>query len=166
LQVPGKYQFRNELWNRIILTGFIAGTLDATAAIIQFYIKTGKSPVIIFVYIASAVFGKDAFSMSQFIAFAGLLFHYLIATIFSAFYFLIYPKIKFLQKNKTVDAIIYGIFVWMVMNLIVVPLSHVQASPFNFVNALVAAVILILCIGVPVSFIAFSFYKNRPDIGK
>ena len=166
MQGSDKYQFRNEIWNRILLTGFIAGTLDATAAIIQFYIKTGKSPVIIFIYIASAVFGKEAFSMSPFIAFAGLLFHYLIATIFSAFYFLIYPKIKLLQKNKIVDAIIYGIFVWLVMNLIVVPLSHVQASPFDLLSALLAAVILIICIGVPVSFIAFSFYKNKPGTSR
>ncbi len=79
MQIHDKNNFRNKIWNRILLTGFIAGTLDATAAILQFYIKTGKSPVIIFIYIASAVFGKDAFSMSQFIAFAGLLFHYLIA---------------------------------------------------------------------------------------
>jgi hypothetical protein len=166
LQGSGKYQFRNELWNRIILTGFIAGTLDATAAIIQFYIRTGKSPVIIFIYIASGVFGKDAFSMSQFIAFAGLIFHYLIATIFSAFYFLIYPKIKFLRKNKIFDAIIYGIFVWIVMNLIVVPLSRAQTFSFIFINVLVAAVILILCIGIPVSFITSSFYKDKPDAGK
>ncbi|MDQ2862402.1 MAG: DUF1440 domain-containing protein [Bacteroidota bacterium] len=152
------------LWNRILLTGFIAGTLDATAAIIQFYIKTGKSPVFVFIYVASAVFGKDAYSMNHFIAFAGLLFHYLIATIFSAFYFLIYPKIKFLYSNKVSSAVFYGIFVWLVMNLAVVPLSRTQVFPFNLLNAVIALIILIVCIGMPVSFIASSFYRDRSNI--
>ncbi len=131
------------------------------AASIQFYLKTGKGPVIVFIYIASGVFGKEAFSMSQYIAFAGLLFHYLIAISFTTFYFLIYPKIKWLHRNKILDAVIYGIFVWFIMNRVVVPLSKAQSFPFNIQKALIAASILIVCIGVPVSFIASSFYKNR-----
>ena len=161
MQIPHKNNSAYSLWNRILLTGLIAGTLDATAASIQVYLKTGKGPVIIFVYIASGVFGKEAFSMSQYIAFVGLLFHYLIAISFTAFYFLIYPKIKWLHWNKILNAVIYGIFVWFVMNRVVVPLSKAQSFPFDIQKALVAAGILIVCIGVPVSFIASSFFKNR-----
>lgn len=152
------------MWNRILLTGFIAGTLDATAAIIKFYIKTGKSPVFVFIYVASAVFGKEVYTMGHFIAFAGLLFHYLVAIIFSACYFLLYPKLKFFHSNKIFNAIIYGIFVWLVMNLVVVPLTRVQVFPFNLLNALVETLILIVCIGMPISFITSSFYKNKKSI--
>lgn len=156
----GKYS-PNYLFNRILLAGFIAGTLDAAAAIINFYITTGKSPVIVFVYIASGVFGKEAFSMSPFIAFAGLLFHYIIAAIFSALYFLIFPKVTFLQGHNIFSAIIYGVFVWLVMNMAVIPLSRAQHFPFDLGNALIAAFILIVCIGMPLSIMASSFYKNR-----
>ncbi len=156
----------NSIFNRILLTGFIAGTLDASAASIQYYVATGKSPVLIFIYIVSAVFGKAAYSASQFIAIVGLLFHYLIAIIFSAFYFFVFPRLKFLHRNKIVDAIIYGIFVWAVMNLIVVRLSKLPPPHFHLANSLVGGAILILCIGMPISFIAFSFYKNRNTIRK
>jgi hypothetical protein len=154
------------VFNRILLAGFIAGTLDATAAIIQFYIKTGRSPVTIFIYIASGVFGKAAYGMSEFIALAGLLFHYVIAIIFSAFYFLLYPKIKLLRWNKIISIIIYGIFVWLVMNLVIVPLSLVKKLPFNLWNAIIGVVILILCIGVPIVTMASSFYKTRKNIAQ
>ncbi|MDQ6902243.1 MAG: hypothetical protein M3139_04410 [Bacteroidota bacterium] len=156
----------NSIFNRILLTGFIAGTLDAAAAIISFYVATGKSPVLIFIYIASAVFGKAAYSATQLIAIVGLLFHYLTAIIFSAFYFFIFPKLKFLHLNKIVAAIIYGIFVWLVMNLMVLPLSKVPPLHFHLANVLLAVGILIVCIGMPVSFIAFSFYKNQNTIKK
>jgi len=163
LEIAGKNS-GNYLFNRILLAGFIAGTLDAAAAIIDFYIKTGKSPAIVFIYIASAVFGKEAYSMSQFIALVGLLFHYLIAIIFSACYFLIYPKIKLLHWNNMINAIIYGIFVWIIMNMLVVPLTNAKHFPFNLWNALLAVFILIICIGTPITLMASSFYKNRSVI--
>jgi uncharacterized membrane protein YagU involved in acid resistance len=160
LQTSAK-NYSGELFKTILLTGLLAGTLDALAAIINFYVSTGKNPIIVFVYIASGIFGKQAYSYGQSIALAGLFFHYCFAIIFSAFYFLMYPKLKFLQWNKINSAIIYGIFVWCVMNLIVVPWSKTPPLPFKIMHALSAVVILIVCIGIPVSFIASSFYNKR-----
>ena len=99
--------------------------------------------------------------MGQFIAVIGLLFHYLIANIFSAFYFLIYPKIKFLHWNKVTNAIIYGIFVWLVMNLLVVPLSRAQHFPFNIRNAILEVFILIICVGIPITIMASYFIAGK-----
>lgn len=148
------------LFQRILLAGVVAGTLDAAAAIIDYYVETGKNPVIIFVFIASGVFGKGAFQGSQSIAIFGVLFHFLIAIIFSAFYFWIYPKIKFLHLNRLTNAVLYGIFVWLVMNLLVVPLTITHAWTFHIMKALLAALILMVCIGMPISFMATSFYKK------
>src|SRR5664279_2245551 len=119
------------LFQKILLAGFVAGTLDALAAIINYYITTGKNPVIVFVFIASGILDKAAYSMPQSIAIVGLLLHFIIATIFSAFYFLVYPRVQFLRANKFVSAFLYGIFVWLVMNLVVVPLSLTPALPFH-----------------------------------
>jgi uncharacterized membrane protein YagU involved in acid resistance len=150
-----------KLFKTVLLTGLLAGTLDALAAIINFYVATGKNPTIIFIYIASGVVGKQAYSYGQSIAFLGLLFHYCFAIIFSAFYFLMYPKLKFLHWNKINSAILYGIFVWIVMNLAVVPLTITHTLTFHIMKALLAVAILIICIGIPISFIASSFYNKR-----
>jgi hypothetical protein len=151
----------NKLFQRILLAGIIAGALDAAAAIIDYYIKTGKNPVIIFVYIASGVFGKQVFGGSQSIAIFGVLFHFLIAILFSAFYFWIYPGIKFLHKNKLTSAVIYGIFIWLVMNLLVVPLSITHTWTFHITDVLKAMLILIVCVGMPVTFMASSYYRKK-----
>jgi hypothetical protein len=148
----------------ILIAGLIAGTLDAAAATIKYYINTGNGPVRIFVFIASGIFGNEAYEGSQSIAIFGLIFHYLTAIIFSAFYFLIYPKIEFLHNNKLFSAFLYGIFVWLIMNLIVVPLSNTPALTFHITDALIAAFILIICIGIPVCFMAASFYKKNISV--
>ena len=89
----------------------------------------------------------------------GLFFHYLIAVSFTLFYFIIYPGLRFLQQSVILSAIIYGLFVWAVTNMIVLPLSAIQADVLP-VNPQIAraAFILIICIGLPVAYFARRFY--------
>jgi hypothetical protein len=150
------------LFLTILLAGVIAGALDAAAAIIDFYVATGKGPARIFVYIASGVFGKQNDLSTQSMVIFGVLFHFMVAIIFSAFYFWIYPLAQFLRSNKVISAVLYGIFVWLVMNLLVVPLSITHTWTFKLINVLKAAIILIVCVGVPISFMAASFYRKIP----
>ncbi|RYU94622.1 hypothetical protein [Emticicia agri] len=142
----------------ILLTGFIAGSLDLTGAIISSTILNRKFPSKIFHYIASGVFGKEAFSGGNSMILWGLLFHYIIAYAFTFFYFLIYPKIGFLHINRIASGIFYGAFVWVIMNRIVVPLSNVTQGPFNITQAIVGMVVLMLMIGLPIAFNAHKYY--------
>ncbi|MEP6948412.1 MAG: hypothetical protein ABI863_04030 [Ginsengibacter sp.] len=160
MQTSSKTYSGTSLFRTILLAGVIAGALDATAAIIDFYVATGNGPARIFVYIASGAFGKQEHLTPQSMIIFGVLFHFLIAIIFSAFYFWIYPVIQFLHKNKLLSAVLYGIFVWLVMNLLVVPLTITHIWTFQLVKVLKAALILIVCIGIPISFMATSLYKK------
>ena len=144
----------------IIKAGLIAGTLDILAANIYVYIKSGKPAVTgIFHYIAGGLFGKDRSLSDGVMTAAGLILHYLIAFIWTIFFFWIYPKVKVMSANRVVTAVVYGLVVWFVMNRIVVPLTNLPTRPFNLTNALINMCILILCIGVPVTFIASRYYK-------
>jgi hypothetical protein len=139
----------------------LAGTLDILAAFVFVFIKTGKPHIFdILKFIASGVFGKAASTGGAAVILAGLLFHFFIATLFTVFFFWIFPKIKISSKNKLVTGIIYGVFVWSIMNLIVVPLSNVAPRPFSLTNALINIGILMICIGIPLSFLADSYYKK------
>ncbi|MEO8765148.1 MAG: hypothetical protein ABI416_12710 [Ginsengibacter sp.] len=102
--MAAKYYSNILLFRNIFFAGVLAGTLDAAAAISNYHIDTGKKPVIIFEYIASGIFGKQAYSGAQSYAISGLIFHYLFAVIFAAFYFWIYPKIKLFQKSRLAGA--------------------------------------------------------------
>ena len=144
----------------ILATGLLAGSLDGLAAIIQYSINGGKNPANIFKFIASGVFGKEAFAGGNTMVLYGVLFHFLIAMLFTAFFFWIFPKIKWLGENKVLSGILYGIFIWAVMNLLVVPLSKTRPIPFDAGKALVAALILITCVGLPLSLIANNYYRK------
>jgi len=145
----------------IFYAGIITATLDILAAVLFFILDTGKNPVIVFDYIASGVFGKAALSGSASMAVWGLLFHYIIAFGFTVFFFIIYPKIKLLQYNKWVTSVFYGLFVWLIMNMVVLPLSNTPLSTFNLLKAIRAIAILIACIGLPLSIIAGKYYSAK-----
>jgi hypothetical protein len=149
----------------ILLATLIAGTLDITAATVTFMLNGGKDPIRIFYYIASGVFGRDiAYGSGKWMAVAGLLFHYLIAFLFSLFMFFVYPWIKSVLKNKILIGVLYGIFVWTVMNKLIVPLSNTPtpANPPAIKQQLIQCLILIFCIGIPITWIVDRYYTKRP----
>src|SRR5687768_11976817 len=122
----------------ILFTGLLAGLLDGLAAIIQYTLNGGKNPASVFKYIASGIFGREAFSKGDSMVIWGVLFHLLIALLFTAFYFLIYPRIKWLGENKVLAGILYGIFVWAVMTQLVVPVSEIRQPAFDLKKAVIA----------------------------
>ena len=145
----------------VLLATLIAGTLDITAAVIQVSIK-GVEPIKIGYYIASGVFGKEvAYGSGQWMALVGLFFHYVIAFIWSVFMFLVYPRVKKILKNKVLIGVLYGIFVWAIMNLVVVPFSNTPKSPLKLQGAIIACLILIFCIGIPICLIVDRYYSKR-----
>ena len=155
-------QAKNNLLPTILWAGLAVGYLDITAAIFDFMFRNQRtSPVVVFKYIASAVFGKErAFSEPSMTGF-GILFHFLIAYSFTVFFFLLYPRWSFLSKNKLVTGVLYGVFVWSMMNLVVVPLSSISRYPVPDARVIVQMLILIAAVGIPLSFIAHWFYRRR-----
>ncbi len=144
----------------ILLTGLLVGTLDAAAAVIQFIIPTWRNPVRIFEYIASGVFGTNAFSGGPVMAVIGLLFHYFIATAWTSLFFTLYPRIRWLAKNTVAGGLVYGVFMWLMMNLVILPLSNVPHFPIRVSGAVIGMAILMLVVGLPVSFMANRYYSK------
>jgi hypothetical protein len=152
----------NKTFPQILRAGLLVGTLDIAAAMLYFFISTGNKDVLIVVkYIASGVFGKTAFSGGAEMIAAGFLFHYLIALSFTAFFFWIYPHIKTFAGYMLLSGIAYGLFVWAVMNLVIVPLSRIGHRPFKLVDAVINLLILIVCMGIPLSIMANNFYRRK-----
>jgi hypothetical protein len=145
----------------ITLTGLLVGTIDAILAILHFIlIAGGKHPGTIFKYIASAVYGRSAFAGGAGMIGMGVLFHYCIAFAFTLLFFLLYPRLPFLSRNRWVTAILYALVVWSIMNLIVVPNTHAPKQPFHLSGAVIEAAILVFSVGLPVSFMAYKYYKK------
>ena len=156
---PTTNKYNNPL-QTILFAGLTAGLLDGAAAVINYLISTnGKNPVKIFNFIASGVFGKKALTGGWAMAGWGLLFHFIIACLFAGFFYFLYQRIKFLSKDIILTGIVYGIFVWLVMNIAVLPLSNTPPLPFVVSKAIIAVLILILCVGIPIAFVV---HKSFP----
>ncbi|MFB3389683.1 DUF1440 domain-containing protein [Flavobacterium sp. LAR06] len=145
----------------IFLSGLIAGTLDMLAAITVYaFILQKTTAIIILQSIASGIFKKDAYSGGSQMALYGLLLHYFIALTFAWFYFAIYPYFTFIKKNTLLSGILYGIFVWIIMNLVVLPtVFPVLPEKHLDFHLIISIMILICCIGIPIAFITKKHYS-------
>lgn len=146
----------------ILMAAFVAGSLDAIAAIVIYGPILGKASIgQIFRGIASGAFGKAAIEGGRTMAVNGILFHYFIALCFAAFYFLIYPLIKMLKAQKLSAGVLYGLFVWGIMNLVVLPLSKIPFRGFQAWPVIKSALILIIMVGIPISLIISAHYNIK-----
>jgi len=145
----------------IFLSGLIAGTLDMLAALIVYAVILQKTTAIkILQSIASGIFKKEAYSGGSQMALYGLLLHYFIALTFAWFYFTIYPYFTFLKKNTLLSGILFGVFVWIIMNLVVLPTVFPVLPEKHLDFPLILSIlILIFCIGIPIAFITKKHYS-------
>ena len=152
----------SSLLRSIAITGIIIGALDAIAGIIHTAIFTKVGPLAMFRYIASGVFGESAFAGGIPMAVLGVFFHFSIASGWTALLYLIYPKLGFVRFNKIPSGIGYGMFIWLMMNLIIVPLSHAPNDPITFkVSTLVMFLIHIFVIGVPMMYLTGNYFSKN-----
>lgn len=148
----------------IVLVGFISGTLDGLAAAIMYYVQTGNDPLNVFRFIASGIFGAAAFSEGVPMALWGIAFHYIIAFGWTILFFRLARRFLFLARSWIISGMMYGIFVWLIMNLVVVPLSlaPMKAGPKEWTAILKGVLILMVCIGLPISYSARKYFQANP----
>jgi hypothetical protein len=144
----------------LLLAALIAGTLDALGAIISYTLHGGRQPARIFRFIASGVFGRQATSGGTDMVVYGVLFHYFIAFCFTCAFFIGYPRLPFLRRSPWLIGIAFGIFIWIIMNGIVVPLSRTSPITYTWSGVLIGIGVLIIAIGLPVSFLARAWLRR------
>lgn len=140
--------------NTILSATLVAGTLDILAAFLVYAVILEKtSPARILMSIASGIFGKAAYSGGTPMIISGLLLHFLIAFIFSVLYYLIYPGLSFLRRRKLLSGTLYGIFIWLIMNLGVLPIVF-KGMPLPDPQAsIIGMAIVIVAVGIPIAYI-------------
>jgi uncharacterized membrane protein YagU involved in acid resistance len=92
------------------------------------------------------------------IALLGLLIHFLIAFTWTIFFFIVQPKLP--KGNWIIYGLLYGIIVWIAMNIVVLPMTRVTMRPFTWSGMVTGMIVLMLAIGLPVSYHAHKFYKR------
>ena len=143
--------------------GLLVGTLDILDAII-FYGLRGVSATRILQGIAFGLIGRTSYSLGSLgmrSAVLGLLLHFFIAITWAAFYLLASRRLP-LSHHPWIYGTLYGILVYIIMNYVVLPLSHIGLRPLPPLIPLINGVgALIVCIGLPLAFIARRYVPYR-----
>jgi uncharacterized membrane protein YagU involved in acid resistance len=136
----------------IVKAGLIAGLLDIIAALLVYGLLLSKVPAqAILQSIASGIYGSKAFTGGWNMALQGLLFHFLIAIVWAGVFYLLIQLIPALRRHWVGAGVLFGVVVWSVMNLLILPASQVTQRPVTFQGAVVGMLILVFCVGLPVS---------------
>ena len=137
----------------ILVGGGVAGLLDMTSAYITFgrYMPIG---------IAGGLVGAAGRHVSAGQYILGLCIHYFIALSAATVYCLASKKLEFLREHFIVCGMFYGIAVFLVMQLVVLPLSAYHAmGPYQYRGLVQGLLAHMFLIGLPISFSVRHFSK-------
>lgn len=145
--------------------GLLGGVLDISDALVFFGMQ-GISPERLLQGIARGLLGMRAMQGGWAAALLGLGLHFLIAFTAASVYYAASRKLRVLRQRPIVSGLLYGIAVFLFMNMIVVPLSAIGRSPtamlaFNLGSAN-AVLALMLFIGLPIA-LAVNRYASESD---
>ncbi|HEY6375221.1 MAG TPA: hypothetical protein VIX90_06820 [Edaphobacter sp.] len=145
---------RPKLLTSILVGGLAAGLFDYLSAVYLYGWRVSRG-------IASGLLGKPALQGGAATWTLGLVLHFVIALSAAAIYCLASLRLRFLKDHWVVCGLFYGIAVYLVMNLIVLPLSAFPfpVGPFTVSGLIHGLLIHMILIGLPISFSLRQFSK-------
>jgi len=144
---------RSGLIHAIAVGGFVAGSFDLIAAFISFGWGVPRA-------IAGGLLGRPAFQGGTATWILGVVLHYFIAYSAAAAYCLTSQRLSFLKEHFLICGMFFGMGFFLVMNLIVLPLSGLHAmGPYQLRGLIQGILIHMILIGVPIAYCARKFAR-------
>ncbi|MDT4966804.1 MAG: hypothetical protein QOJ64_1541 [Acidobacteriota bacterium] len=148
-------------YKAILWAGLIAGTLDITGAIVISAFR-GTMPIKVLQSVASGLLGAASYEGGLTTALLGLGLHFVIATGAATVFCFASTIFRFLVRQPIISGVIYGIAVYLFMNFVVLPLSPFpQGAPVPISRRIIGLLVIIFCVGLPISLIVRQFSKER-----
>lgn len=151
---------RRDHYARFVDGTLTVGVLDGADAALFFGLR-GVSPVRVFQAIASGLLGRQAFAGGLGTAALGVALHFFIAFAIVATCLAASRKIPLLVRRPVVSGIVYGVAVYLVMNLIVVPLSAAASGARSWPVILNGVLIHMFGVGLPSTLVARAAFTGR-----
>jgi hypothetical protein len=145
------------LLKAILIGGTIAALLDILDPILFFYFRNHLAPIRIPQAIASGLLGRAAFSGGTRTALLGLGLHLCIALTWATLFVLAARALPFLTQHPIRAGLLYGAAIYIVMNYLVLPHTHVtpgHSTGIVLVNGIFAILFLV---GLPISLANYRF---------
>jgi hypothetical protein len=145
---------------RILTAGVLVGILDGLFAIALYVVALKvTTPVRLFQSIASAVLGPESFQGGWATAGLGLLLHFTVAHAWSAAYFValrfssLFRRLVAAPARAAVVGMAYGILVWLVMDLVVIPMTRTRPTPVTARSFLYVLIGHMFVVGLPIALV-------------
>jgi uncharacterized membrane protein YagU involved in acid resistance len=135
---------------RVLLAGFVAGTIDIGAACLI----NRLGLITILQAIASGLLGRDSFHSGLSAAALGLVLQWAMSILIAAIFVFASRSLLWLRRRWVEAGIAYGVVIFFVMNHVVMPLSAVGHSPHFTTLSFVENMLAMLLFGVIVAFFA------------
>lgn len=145
----------------IFWSGIISGLLDAMAACTVFYFKQGFSPAEVMKFIATGLYGPEAFAGGGAMVALGVFIHFFIAFTIAGIYYFIFPSFRMLNYRPILSGFIFGALIWIVMNLVIIPLTQVPPAPLEAGAVLVSITWHMILVGLPIAIITKRAFRKR-----
>jgi uncharacterized membrane protein YagU involved in acid resistance len=142
----------------ILWGGLIAGVLDLTSAFVIWGLR-GIAPIRVMQGIASGLLGAASFQGGLPTAALGAACHFLIAFGAACVYYAASTKLALLKERAIASGLLYGVAVYLFMNLIVIPLSATRAR-YTLSSVVVGLIVHMLFVGLPISLAVWRFSKS------
>lgn len=135
-----------------LLATLAAGTLDILAAIVT---NLQVSAQVVLQSVAGGWLGPATYRGGWPTAALGLASHYGVMLGIAAVYVAAAAQLPVLRRQWFPAGVIYGLAVWLAMSFVVVPLSASTLSPPDSLTAAWKPIVIhILCVGLPIAWIA------------
>jgi|SRR3954454_20133392 hypothetical protein len=129
----------------ILIGGSLAGLFDITYAMLRWSWHVPR-------VVAGGLLGPQALQSESLAVWSfGLLLHFAITNIDAAIYYSASRKLTFLKQHAVVCGMFYGIAMYLVMNLIVVPLSALHRAADIPVSALREGLVVHMVLGLVIA---------------
>ena len=133
----------------VAVTGLIVGTMDIISAII-IALWRGSTATRLLQFVASGLLGPQAYQGGTATAALGLALHFFIAFTLVIIFYAARRSVGFVRQHAVASGIIYGLAVYAVMNLVVLPLSAARPR-HSLTGDLIQIGIHMFVIGLPTS---------------
>ncbi|HEY1940002.1 MAG TPA: hypothetical protein VGJ33_18895 [Candidatus Angelobacter sp.] len=131
--------------------GLACGVFDITQAMIAFHLQSGLKPAQVLQSVASGLLGRVSFQGGTKTAVLGAFLHFFIAFSWAAIYYLASRRFTFMVKEPVIAGLIFGEFVWLVMNFVVLPLSAIHRWPtWNKASIITGPIGHLFLVGLPI----------------
>ena len=134
--------------------GLLAGTLDIVYACVFWAVRADIPPTRIFQSVAAGLLGEASFQGGASTAALGLFLHFLIACTMALAYYVAARRWPVFARRPVPLGVAYGLLLYVVMNLVVVPLS--AASPGSRDPTWIALTVAVhaFLVGLPIAWFA------------